>query len=280
VIPLFLYRWIVGCSEVPDFQDILYRIVACNDLTHATCPYLGSATRRDQIKSQLHLLLSYRFIHPHKMEQSLSSARINLLLTQVSQRLRASNAANLPYDIFLVGGAVSVLRGIRSATEDIDFYSRSETAMDLIEDKAEAVAEELGLPTAVMNSNVRLFFEHPVFESAVEKTLAQNDIIFHSDALKVYVVDYGYQLISKVDRMSNRRQKQVSWEDTQMAKDGLDAAYYLHQLIRIRGTLGKPSPEDVRELYPGDGYMPQIMEEVLHFVGETYKAVYGELPFA
>ena len=64
--------------------------------------------------------------------------------------------------------------------------------MEAIEQKAETVARDMGLEVHFMNSPVRLFLNHPVYAPAVARSFAQNELLFQSDALEVYVADYGY----------------------------------------------------------------------------------------
>lgn len=169
---------------------------------------------------------------------------------------------------------MSVLRGSRSATEDIDFFCVDEHIMNSIEEVAEAVATEMTLPLNFMNSNIRIFFGHPSFESAVDKSFSQNDILFQNDVLKVYSADYGYQLLSKVDRMSKSKSKGL-----QVAtKDRLDATFYLRELIKK--IQSNPTRAEVVALYPGDGVMPEVLEEIVDLTAETYQQRYGSPPFA
>jgi hypothetical protein len=107
-------------------------------------------------------------------------------------------------------------------TEDIDFYCEEEKIMESIEQAAEAVALEMALEMNFMNSAVRLFLNHSIYAPAVARSFAQNELLFQSDALEVYDADHGFQLISKIDRMSNAV---ASGSDTIMKKDQLDAAF-------------------------------------------------------
>lgn len=75
--------------------------------------------------------------------------------------------------------------------------------MNSIEEAAETIADEMELSQNVMNSNIRLFINHSSFEKAIERSFSQNDIVYQNNVFYVYVADYGFQFISKVNRMSN-----------------------------------------------------------------------------
>ncbi|KAF8816286.1 hypothetical protein BYT27DRAFT_7127977 [Phlegmacium glaucopus] len=197
--------------------------------------------------------------------------------TWIAKHLKISghiDSSQFPCRLIVVGGAVSVLRGVRPTTEDIDFYCKEEKIMESIEQAGEAVALDMGLEENFMNSTVRLFLNHSVYAPAVARSFAQNELLFQNDALEVYVGDYGYQLISKVDRMSNAV---ASGRET-MRKDQLDAAFHLHELIRIMKR--NPKREEVVELYPSDGYTPKVLETVLDLVAKVYEERYNMTPFA
>ena len=55
------------------------------------------------------------------------------------------------------------------------------------------------------------------------------ELLFKNDVIEVSVVNYGYQLISKVDHMSNA----VSSGRGTKKKDWLDAAFCLHELTYL-----------------------------------------------
>jgi len=215
----------------------------------------------------------------------LSSADANLIvhhgfisaLTRITNRLRISaliDPSHFPCQLIIVGGAASVLRGVRPTTEDIDFYCVEENIMDSIEQVAETVAGDMALDESFMNSNVRLFLNHPIYAPAVARSFAQNELLFQNDVAKVYIADYGYQFISKVDRMSNA----VADGGEAMRKDQLDAAFYLHEMIRIMNR--NPTRAEVVALYPTDGFTPKVLEAVLDLVAKIYKECYNVMPFA
>ena len=94
--------------------------------------------------------------------------------------------------------------------------------MESIEQAAEVVARDMALKRNFMNSAVRLFLNHSVYTPAVARSFAQKELLFQSDVLEVYIADYGFQLISKIDRMSNAV---ASGSDTILKKDHLHAAF-------------------------------------------------------
>ena len=148
--------------------------------------------------------------------------------------------------------------------------------MDTIEEAAEAVADALKLAPNFMNSNIRLFINHSSFDQAVSRSFKQGECIFQNDVFQIYAADYGYQFISKVDRMSNAM---VKGKEIQ-TKDRLDAVFYLHELIRF-GFMGRsPTRKEVVALYPGDGLMPSVLEAILDLVTQTYREYYKAAPFA
>jgi hypothetical protein len=108
----------------------------------------------------------------------------------------------------------------------------------------------------------------------VARSFAQDELLFQTDVIKVYVADYGYQLISKVDHMSNA----VASGIETMRKDQFDAAFNLHELIRIMKRNLKRA--EVVALYPSDGYTPKVLETVLDLVANVYEECYKVAPFA
>lgn len=190
--------------------------------------------------------------------------------------MSAIDASNFPLQVIIAGGAVSVLRGVRTATEDIDFYCVQESIMNTIEEAAESVAEDLKLEHGFMNSNIRLFMNHSSFDQAASRSFKQGECIFQNDVFQIYAADYGYQFISKVDRMSNA----IAKGRKIMTKDRLDAVFYLHELIRIEFMGNNPTREEVVALYPSDGFMPNVLAEILDLVTQTYQEYYKAAPFA
>lgn len=195
---------------------------------------------------------------------------------KIAEKLRDQAPDQLPYNIVLVGGAVSVLSNIRTATEDIDFFMAgqddSDDQMARLEEVAEGIANELGLSQSFMNSNVRLFINNRVFEPAIERTWTQNQRVFQSRELNVFVADYGYQLVSKLERISMKiRDRQAV-----LPKDLTDATFYLHSLIKKKNKIARG---DVVGLYPSDGYTPYILDESLDMLEANYQTTYGEVPW-
>lgn len=61
-------------------------------------------------------------------------------------------------------------------------------------------------------------------------------------------------------------------------KDRLDATFYLRELIKK--IQSNPTRAEVVALYPGDGVMPKVLEEIVDLTAETYQQRYGSPPFA
>jgi hypothetical protein len=167
---------------------------------------------------------------------------------------------------------------MRTSTEDIDFYASVESVMNVIEEAAENVSRDIHTDEAFMNSNIRLFFAHASFQDAVARTFTQNDVAFRSEELIVFVADWGYQLVSKLDRMSNKFVEGWRWDRAQMRKDRADAVFYLH--METQKQQRKLTRDEVRALYPTDGFTPNVSDDVLDAVAEVYESSYGSNAFA
>ncbi|EDR07980.1 uncharacterized protein LACBIDRAFT_327186 [Laccaria bicolor S238N-H82] len=131
----------------------------------------------------------------------------------------------------------------------IDFYC--EDIMNSIEEAAETIADEMELSQNVMNSNIRLFINHSSFEKAIERSFSQNDIVYQNNVFYVYVADYGFQFISKVNRMSNAS---PSMQPTLL------------------------SEAEVIALYPSDGFMPSVLGKILDLIAQGYQERQGAAP--
>ena len=135
----------------------------------------------------------------------------------------------------------------------------------------------MGLDDSTMNSNIRIFFNHTSFQAVVGRTLRQNEILFRDQQLQVYVADYTFQLVSKLDRMSTRMN-----HPDKVLKDSTDAAYYLRKHTAYHGKPTRAAILDGLHVYRRDGYMPVISEAAIDNLATAYQAAYGEseAPFA
>lgn len=129
--------------------------------------------------------------------------------------------------------------------------------MNSIEEAAETIADEMELSQNVMNSNIRLFINHSSFEKAIERSFSQNDIVYQNNVFYVYVADYGFQFISKVNRMSNASVERNPEE-------------------RSRRCL--LSEAEVIALYPSDGFMPSVLGKILDLIAQGYQERQGAAP--
>ncbi|KIM38600.1 hypothetical protein M413DRAFT_30138 [Hebeloma cylindrosporum] len=207
-------------------------------------------------------------------KSQLTRSIIETALEEVSKRVRQSgnfaSSCKFPIELIVSGGTISVLQGVRVATEDIDYYCQNNRIMNTIEDFAKIVANHMSLQDNFMNTGLRFFIESNRYKPAVERSISQNQVLFMNDVFKIYEADYGYQLMSKLHRMSDDLTRGREFKKY----DPLDAAHCLHKLIRSFGW--NPSLEELNALYPLN---EPVEKAVFEHVAAVYRGKFGYVPF-
>jgi hypothetical protein len=197
-----------------------------------------------------------------------------LLSEKLGQQL-GPNSPRFPFTIYIGGGACAVKANVRPSTEDIDFYCENEKDSEFVQNMANSIRGDLQVKKDFMNGELWVYATSDAYRGCVQRSIAQDVVFFRSTELMVYAFDYGFQLVIKLDKMSNLMKHPGG---TAPEKDQLDAVYFLHEYSRRQR---KPTRAQVKALYPFDGSVPRLEDNVFDLVASAYEKKYpGEPAFA
>jgi hypothetical protein len=180
----------------------------------------------------------------------------------------------IPVKIYVAGGAASVLEGSRLHTHDIDFWTENTKAMDyfqLVEDAVQSTVDKTDLKAGVpiMNSQIQVSADHKAFkENAIKRSKEQNVIYFRGSGLVVYAYDYGFQVVTKLDKMAGIPEREV---------DVMDAVKFLERYKQRHGTL---SISGLKNLYPQQDGVPDITDRSIQRLIWAYEQKWQGHPAA
>jgi hypothetical protein len=115
----------------------------------------------------------------------------------------------------------------------------------------------------VMNSNIWVSATSEAFKkNSIERSKEQRVVYYNGEGLIVCAFDYGFQLVTKLDKMSKNPGREV---------DAEDAVLFLRRYRNRHGTL---SIQQLKDLYPYDGGVPRIDDPALEALTKAWKNTY------
>jgi hypothetical protein len=110
-----------------------------------------------------------------------------------------------------------------------------------------------------MNSDIWVSATSNAFKDCIERSKKQGVVYYNGDGLIVCAFDYGFQLVTKLDKMSKNPGRKV---------DAEDAVLFLECYRKHHGTL---SIQQLKNLYPYDGAVPRIDDSALTALTTAWK---------
>jgi hypothetical protein len=169
----------------------------------------------------------------------------------------------MPVKIYIAGGAASVLEGARDHTHDIDFWTENVGGMNLFELVEDAVSQTVdgtdldNVP--MMNSQISVSADSPAFKDALKRSKEQDVVYFRGHGMVVYAYDYGFLLVTKLDKMSKSVERDA---------DVQDAVKFLERYKQRHGNL---SVDDLKNLYPPKEGVPVISDHSIQRLITAYR---------
>jgi hypothetical protein len=173
----------------------------------------------------------------------------------------------MPLTIYIAGGAASVLEAARKHTHDIDFWTKNEHGVnkyELVEDavKARVDGTDLNVGVPLMNAQIWVSATSPAFKNALKRSDEQNVIYYRGHGLVAFAYDYGFLLVTKLDKMSKGPEREI---------DVIDA---VHFLSRYRQKHGSMTVDDLKVLYPPIHDVPEISDRSIERLIEGWRRKY------
>lgn len=209
---------------------------------------------------------------------------VHIGLVALSNALKShgpSLGLQLPIRAVVAGGAIAVLKfGARISTHDVDF------ALDANQIELENAIQQLAdhvtiqLCAGDQDSTLGKFWFNPAmsyylntepYRGAYKEALQQNEVLFQSDSLVLYIAPWKFQLYRKIARVAK-----ALWNNGERRVNDIEDAVDL--IYRFNTQLGRNlTLDEVKRWYsdPAAKMGHKRTREAAGVISERYRAKYG-----